>query len=51
MNDHFCHDEIEEPVNDRIFSNQTLLKTHSNQERDNTIHHFHFPEIIEELVE
>ena len=51
MNADFCQGEIEEPGNDRIFSYHPLLKTHSNQERDNAIHHFRFNESIEEIVE
>ena len=51
MNADFCQGEIKDPGNDRIFSYHPLLKTHSNQERDNAIHHFPFPGGIEELVE
>ena len=43
--------EIKEPGNNRLFSYYPLLKTHSNQEYDNAIHQFYFPESIEELVE
>ena len=50
MNSYFCQSEIEEPGNDRIFSYHTLLKTNSNQERDNAIHNFHFPDSIEEII-
>ena len=43
--------EIEEPGNQGLFKYHPLLKNHSNQERDNAIHQFSFPESIEELVE
>ena len=49
MNSYFCQGEIDEPGYDGIFSYHTLLKTHSNQEHDNEIHHPPFPEIIEQL--
>ena len=45
------HGEIEELGNDRLFSYHTFLKNNSNQQNDNAIHHFSFPEIIEQLVE
>ena len=51
MNADFCQGEIEDPGNDRIFSYHPMLKTHSNQERENAIHRFPFPGGIEELVE
>ena len=51
MNADFCQGEIKEPGDDRLFLYPPLLKTHSNQEHDNAIHHFYFPESIEELVE
>ena len=51
MNDYFCQCEIKEPGNDRLFSYHPMLKINSNQERDNSIHRFSFPESIEELVE
>ena len=43
--------KIEEPGNDRFFLYNSLFRTHSNQERDNEIYHFSFPESIEEIVE
>ena len=51
MNNDFCQGEIKEPGNDRISSYDPLLNTNSNQECDNAIHHFSFPESIEELFE
>ena len=51
MNADFGQGEIKKPGNDKFFSYHPLLKTHSNQERDNAIYHFPFPESIEELVE
>ena len=51
MNDYFGQGEINEPDYDRIFSSHPLVKTHSNQEHDNAIHHPHFPENIEQLIE
>ena len=51
MNDDFCQGEIDEPGNDRLFSYHTMLKTHSNKEQYNAIHHPPFPESIEQLVE
>ena len=51
MHDDFCQGEIEDPGNNRFFSYHPMLKTHSNQEHDNVIHHFSFPGIIEEVVE
>ena len=50
MYDDFCQGEIEDPGNIRLFSYHPLLKTYSNQEHDNEIHHFYFPESIDELV-
>ena len=47
MNADFFQDEIKETGNDRIFAYHPLLKTHSNQEHDNGIHHFSLPESIE----
>ena len=35
MDAYFCQGDIKEPVYNRLFSNHTLLKTHSNQEHDN----------------
>ena len=51
MNADFCQGETEEPGNDRMFSYHPMLKTHSNQEQDNAIHHPFLPASIEELVE
>ena len=34
-----------------FFSYLPLLKTHSNQEQENSIHHMPYPEIIEELIQ
>ena len=51
MNADFCQGEIEEPGNNKFFSYHPLLKTYSNQERDNAIHQFSFPENIDDLVE
>ena len=51
MDAYFCQGEIKEPGNDRLFSCHPLLKTNSNQEHDNEIHHFSIPDSIEELVE
>ena len=51
MNADFCQGEIEEPGENRLLSYNALLNTNSNQERDNTIHHFSFTESVEELVE
>ena len=51
MNADFFQGEIEEPGNHGLFKYHYLLKNHSNQERDNLIHHFSLPENIEELVE
>ena len=46
VNADFCQNEIKEPGNDRIFSYHPLLKTHSNQEHDNAIHHPSLSDII-----
>ena len=51
MNAYFCQGEIDEPGYNQIFSYNPLVKTHSNQEHDNEIHHPTFPESIEQLVE
>ena len=51
MNAVFCRGDMEDPWNNKDFSNHPLLTTYSNQEHDNAIHHIYFPEIIEELVE
>ena len=50
MNADFCQGDIEEPGNNSIFSYHPILKTHSNQEQDNAIHHISLLESIEELV-
>ena len=36
----FLKGEIEEPGNDKPFSYHPILKSHSNQEDDDAIHHF-----------
>ena len=51
MDAYFCQGDIEEIVYDRLFSYHPLLKTHSNQDNDNVIHHPPFPESIEQRVE
>ena len=47
----FFQGEIEEPVYDRLFSNNPLLKTHSNKEHDNAKVHPPNLESIEKLIE
>ena len=51
MNADFCHGGIKEPGKDSIFSYHLMLKTHSNQEQDNGIHHPSLTESIKEIVE
>ena len=50
MNAGFFQGGIEEPGGNMISSYHPLLKTHSNQERDNVINHPSLPESIEELI-
>ena len=51
MNDYFCQGGIDDPGYDSFFKYHPLLKTHSNQEHDNAIHHLPLPDIIEQLFE
>ena len=51
VNAYFFQCEIDNPGYNSIFSYNTLLKTHSNQEHDNAIHRPPFPESIEQLIE
>ena len=50
LNADFCQGEINEPGNDRNFSYHPLLKTHSNKEKYNAIHHPPLPESIEDSL-
>ena len=51
MNADFCQVEIDKAGDNMIFSYHPLLKTNSDQEQDNAIHHPTLPESIEQLVE
>ena len=51
MDAYFYQVDIEETVNDRIFSYHPLLNTHSNQEHDNENLRPPFPKSIEQFVE
>ena len=51
MDAYFCQGDIKDPVYNRLFSNNPLLKTHSNQEHDNAKLHPLNSEHLEQLVE